>query len=54
MQSQRIVFGDYLRVIACFMVMLVHSSEKFYAADSSGLPECFNVGNEATGFGWPL
>ena len=24
-QTQRIVFLDYLRVIACFMVILVHS-----------------------------
>lgn len=29
--SQRIVFLDYLRVIACFMVILVHVSEQFYA-----------------------
>lgn len=33
----RIVFVDYIRVIACFLVMLVHASENFYAADSSGL-----------------
>lgn len=35
--KQRIVFVDYVRVIACFLVMLVHSSENFYGADSSGL-----------------
>lgn len=35
--KERIPFVDYIRVIACFMVMLVHSSENFYAADSSGL-----------------
>lgn len=29
--SQRIVFLDYLRVIACFMVILVHVTEQFYA-----------------------
>lgn len=34
---QRIVFVDYIRVVACFLVMLVHSSENFYGADSSGL-----------------
>ena len=34
---KRIAFVDYIRVIACFMVMLVHASENFYAADSSGL-----------------
>lgn len=33
----RITFVDYIRVIACFMVMLVHASENFYGADSSGL-----------------
>ena len=33
----RIAFIDYIRVVACFMVMLVHASENFYAADPSGL-----------------
>ena len=28
--GKRIVFLDYLRVIACFMVMLVHACEQFY------------------------
>ena len=37
MQQQRIVFIDYIRVIACFLVMLVHASENFYGADASGL-----------------
>lgn len=37
MQNDRIVFVDYIRVVACFMVMLVHASENFYAADSSGI-----------------
>ena len=36
-KEMRIVFVDYLRVIACFLVMLVHASENFYAADASGL-----------------
>ena len=35
--KERLVFADYLRVVACFLVMLVHSSENFYAADASGL-----------------
>ena len=35
--SGRIVFIDYIRAIACFLVMLVHASENFYGADSSGL-----------------
>lgn len=37
MQKDRIVFIDYIRVVACFLVMLVHASENFYGADSSGL-----------------
>ena len=32
--KERLVFVDYLRVVACFLVMLVHSSENFYAADA--------------------
>ncbi len=34
---ERIAFVDYIRVIACFLVMLVHASENFYGADVSGL-----------------
>ncbi|MCQ2179734.1 MAG: acyltransferase [Bacteroidales bacterium] len=37
MEKERIVFADYLRVLACFLVMLVHASENFYGADTSGL-----------------
>lgn len=29
---KRIVFLDYVRVFACFLVMIVHSSENFYGA----------------------
>ena len=29
--SNRIVFLDYLRVIACFMVVIVHVTECYYA-----------------------
>lgn len=35
MEQKRIVFVDYIRVIACFLVMLVHASECFYAGVSS-------------------
>ena len=35
--KERIPFLDYLRIVACFLVMLVHASENFYGADSSGL-----------------
>ena len=30
MQKERVVFLDYLRVVACFMVMVIHSCEPFY------------------------
>lgn len=30
--KQRIVFLDYLRVFACFLVMLVHAAENYYGA----------------------
>lgn len=33
--SKRIVFLDYVRVFACFLVMLVHASENFYGAPGS-------------------
>lgn len=32
---KRIVFLDYVRVFACFLVMLVHASENFYSAPGS-------------------
>ena len=43
MNNQRIVFIDYIRVVACFMVMLVHASENFYGADASGLAGAFSM-----------
>ncbi|WP_295732223.1 acyltransferase [uncultured Muribaculum sp.] len=33
--GKRIVFLDYVRVFACFLVMLVHASENFYGAPGS-------------------
>lgn len=32
---KRIAFLDYVRVFACFLVMLVHASENFYGAEGS-------------------
>lgn len=32
---KRIVFLDYVRVFACFLVMVVHASENFYGAAGS-------------------
>lgn len=29
---KRIAFLDYVRVFACFLVMLVHASENYYGA----------------------
>ena len=37
MKEQRIIFLDYVRVVACLLVMLVHASENFYGADASGM-----------------
>ena len=34
-EKQRIVFLDWLRVVACFMVMMVHASECVYSDDYS-------------------
>lgn len=33
---KRIVFLDYVRVFACFLVILVHASENFYGAEGAG------------------
>ncbi len=47
----RIAFVDWIRVIACFMVMLVHASENFYGADDSGLAGNVSMlANEANRF----
>jgi surface polysaccharide O-acyltransferase-like enzyme len=37
MEKGRVVFIDYIRIVACMMVIFVHASENFYGADSSGL-----------------
>lgn len=51
MEKERIVFADYLRVVACFLVMLVHASENFYGADTSGLAgNMAMLANEANRF----
>lgn len=41
MEKKRIVFLDYLRAVACFLVVMVHSNESFYG--TAGVP----VGSEA-------
>lgn len=35
MTNNRIVFLDYLRVISCFLVLMVHSSETFYGPEGN-------------------
>lgn len=51
MEKERIVFADYLRVLACFLVMLVHAAENFYGADNSGLAGNVSMlANEANRF----
>ncbi|MCQ2149663.1 MAG: acyltransferase [Bacteroidales bacterium] len=50
-EPKRVVFADWLRVIACFMVMLVHASENFYGADASGLASSYSMlANESNRF----
>lgn len=39
MKEERVVFIDYIRVIACFLVMMVHVTENFYVPDTSGVGE---------------
>lgn len=49
--KDRIVFVDYVRMVACFMGMLVHASENFYGADASGLAGNVSMlANEANRF----
>ena len=51
---KRIAFLDYVRVFACFLVMLVHASENYYGAvgstDMVG-PQAF-LQNEADRYGY--
>lgn len=36
--TDRIVFLDYLRVIACFMVVMVHACEFYYCTETGAIP----------------
>ena len=40
---KRIVFLDYVRVFACFLVMLVHSSEYYYGAEGSTMDNPLSI-----------
>lgn len=35
LQTSRVYFLDYLRVIACFLVLMVHASEQFYGPEGN-------------------
>lgn len=49
--NDRIVFIDYIKMVAPLMVMLVHASENFYGADSSGLAGSMSMlANDANRF----
>lgn len=36
MDQGRVVFLDYIRIVACFFVMVIHASEHFYGVDYDG------------------
>ena len=44
MENSRIVFLDYLRVIACLMVIIVHCVEPFYLGGEGTLIQNWNDG----------
>lgn len=52
MEQKRIYFLDYLRVFACFMVMVVHASENFYLCPAADSPsgEMVNVVSKITSY----
>ncbi len=53
--QERLVFIDYIRVVACFMVMMVHAAENFYVTNLPGLGENMTVvPNEANRFWLPF
>lgn len=47
--KDRIVFIDYIRVVACLMVMMVHVTENFYIPDMSGA-DMVRIANDANRF----
>lgn len=52
MEIKRIAFLDYLRIFACFLVMLVHSSENFYGAASGEMAGPVSMLADATDRLW--
>ncbi len=52
MEIKRIAFLDYLRIFACFLVMLVHASENFYGASSGEMAGPVSMLADATDRLW--
>ncbi len=53
--KDRLVFIDYIRVVACLMVMMVHAAENFYVTGMPGLGENMTiVPNEVNRFWLPF
>jgi len=48
--KERLVFVDYIRVVACFMVMMVHAAENFYSFDVAAGENMITMPNEANRF----
>lgn len=48
--KNHIVFIDYLRAVACFMVMMVHVTENFYMPDPSAGENMIRIADEANRF----
>ena len=48
--KERIVFIDYLRAVACFMVMMVHVTENFYIMDPAAGENMVRIADDANRF----
>ena len=48
MNKERVVFHDWLRVIACFMVMAIHAAEPFYLGGEA--PNITHIASKADMF----
>ena len=48
--KKHIVFIDYLRAVACFMVMMVHVTENFYIPDAAAGDNMIRIADEANRF----
>ena len=48
--KERVVFIDYLRVVACFLVMMVHVTENFYIMDYEAGENMVRIADDANRF----